>query len=137
MTKLTSKSRNKIPNSEFGLPSERKYPISDKSHAANAKARATQMVKKGKLSMASKAKIDKKADRMLSGSDYKDQQMRMQAMKHAKKDMSMKKVKAVNKKSDSSKSAKMTPMKKMKATKAKKGASAQSMSPPKIKANCM
>ena len=37
----------------------------DKSHAANAKARATQMVKKGKLSPASKSKIDAKANKVL------------------------------------------------------------------------
>lgn len=65
MAKLTSKVRNKIPESKFGLPGERKYPIPDKNHAANAKARATQMVKKGRLSPASKAKIDAKANRVL------------------------------------------------------------------------
>lgn len=40
MAKLTSKSRNAIPSSEFGLPKQRKYPEQDKAHAANAKARA-------------------------------------------------------------------------------------------------
>ena len=65
MSKLTTKVRNKIPKSEFGMPGERKYPINDKNHARNAKARASQMVKKGKLSEASKEKIDAKANRML------------------------------------------------------------------------
>ena len=65
MAKLSSKSRNKLPKSEFGLPGERKYPMPDKSHAANAKARATQMVNKGKLSASSKAKIDAKANKIL------------------------------------------------------------------------
>lgn len=37
----------------------------DASHAANAKARASQMVKAGKLSPSSKAKIDAKANRIL------------------------------------------------------------------------
>jgi hypothetical protein len=37
----------------------------DASHAANAKARATQMVNAGKLSAASKKKIDAKANRIL------------------------------------------------------------------------
>jgi len=37
----------------------------DKSHAANAKARATQMVKAGKLSSSSAAKIRAKANRIL------------------------------------------------------------------------
>lgn len=65
MAKLTTRKRNKIPKSEFGLPGERKYPMPDKSHAANAKARATQMVKKGKLSPGAKSKIDSKANRIL------------------------------------------------------------------------
>jgi hypothetical protein len=65
MAKLTAKARKKIPKSEFGIPSERKYPMPDKSHAANAKARATQMVKAGKLSKSAEAKIDKKANRVL------------------------------------------------------------------------
>lgn len=65
MTKLTTKARKALPKKSFGLPGEGKYPMPDKSHAANAKARATQMVKKGKLSPASKAKIDAKANRIL------------------------------------------------------------------------
>lgn len=65
MAKLTSKTRAKIPKKEFGLPGEKKYPLNDKSHAANAKARATQMVNKGKLSEASKEKIDAKANKVL------------------------------------------------------------------------
>lgn len=65
MSKLDSKDRNKLPKSDFGLPGQKKYPMPDKSHAANAKARATQMVKKGKLSPASKAKIDAKANKKL------------------------------------------------------------------------
>lgn len=65
MGKLTAKQRKKLPKSDFGLPGSEKYPMEDKSHAANAKARATQMVKKGKLSPSSKAKIDAKANRVL------------------------------------------------------------------------
>jgi hypothetical protein len=65
MVKLNAAKRKKIPTSKFGLPGERKYPMPDRSHAANAKARATQMVKRGKLSSSSKAKIDAKADRIL------------------------------------------------------------------------
>jgi hypothetical protein len=65
MAKLTTKKRNKIPKSEFGMPGERKYPMLDKSHARNAKARASQMVKRGKLSKASEEKIDAKANRIL------------------------------------------------------------------------
>ena len=65
MAKLTSKSRNAMADSTFGLPGERKYPMPDKSHAANAKARATQQVAKGNLSSSSKAKIDAKANKIL------------------------------------------------------------------------
>jgi hypothetical protein len=65
MAKLTAEKRKKVPKSKFGLPGEKKYPMPDKSHAANAKARATQMVKKGKLSASSKAKIDAKANKVL------------------------------------------------------------------------
>ena len=62
---LTAKKRKKIPASKFGLPGSRKYPMPDRSHAANAKARATQMVKRGKLSSGAAAKIRAKANRIL------------------------------------------------------------------------
>lgn len=67
MAILKAKTRNKLKASTFGLPGERKYPMPDKSHAANAKARATQMAAKGKLSSASKSKIDAKANKILKG----------------------------------------------------------------------
>lgn len=63
--KLTAKKRNALPKSTFGLPGSRKYPMPDRAHAANAKARATQQVNKGNLSPSSKAQIDAKADRIL------------------------------------------------------------------------
>lgn len=65
MAKLKSSTRNKLPSSDFGMPGERKYPMPDKAHAVNAKARATQMVKKGKLSPSTAAKIKAKANRKL------------------------------------------------------------------------
>lgn len=65
MAKLSSGARDALPKSQFGLPGSGKYPMPDKSHAANAKARASQMVKAGKLSSSSKAKIDAKANRVL------------------------------------------------------------------------
>ncbi len=65
MAKLTAAKRKKIPKKEFGLPGEKKYPMPDKSHARNAKARASEMEHKGKLSASSRAKIDAKADRIL------------------------------------------------------------------------
>lgn len=65
MAELTAKKRDSEPKSDFGLPEERKYPMPDKSHARNAKARASQQKKKGNLTSAEKAKIDRKADRIL------------------------------------------------------------------------
>ena len=65
MGELTERKRNAEPKSDFGLPDERKYPMPDKSHAANAKARASQQVKKGNLTKAQETKIDRKADRIL------------------------------------------------------------------------
>ena len=65
MAKLTAAARKRIPSSEFGLPKSRKYPMENRSHAANAKARATQMVKTGRLSASSAAKIRAKANRIL------------------------------------------------------------------------
>jgi hypothetical protein len=62
---LSSKARKKLPASEFGEPKERKYPVNDRAHAANAKARASQQEKKGNLSSSEKVKIDRKADAVL------------------------------------------------------------------------
>ena len=68
MAELKAKTRNALADRVFGLPGSRKYPMPDRSHAANAKTRATQMVKRGKLSAASAAKIRAKANRMLGES---------------------------------------------------------------------
>ena len=65
MAVLKSKERNALPASAFGLPGARKYPMPDKSHAENAKARATQMVDKGMLSKVDEKKIDRKADAII------------------------------------------------------------------------
>jgi hypothetical protein len=67
MADLKASTRNALPSSKFGLPGERKYPMPDRSHAANAKARATQMVKAGRLSASSAAKIRAKANAVLGG----------------------------------------------------------------------
>jgi len=67
MAKLTTKARKKLPKSEFGLPGEKKYPMPDKAHAANAKARASQEVKKGNLTVSQEKKIDAKANKILKG----------------------------------------------------------------------
>ena len=66
MATLNEKKRDSLKSSTFGLPDERKYPMPDKSHARNAKARASQQVKAGNLSKADEKKIDRKADRVLN-----------------------------------------------------------------------
>jgi hypothetical protein len=65
MTKLDTQDRKKIPAKKFAEPSKRAYPIEDKAHARNAKARASQAVKAGRMSKAEEAKIDEKADAVL------------------------------------------------------------------------
>jgi len=59
MAVLTTKERKALPAGKFAGP-DRSYPIPDKAHAANAKARAAQFA-----SPALKAKIDAKANRVL------------------------------------------------------------------------
>ena len=65
MSELSTKKRKSLPDSTFGLPSERAYPMPDKSHARNAKARASQQAKQGSITKSEKKKIDRKADRLL------------------------------------------------------------------------
>jgi len=64
MAKLTDKARKVLPKSEFAGP-DRSYPVNDKSHARNAKARASQAVSAGRMSKSTEAKINAKADRVL------------------------------------------------------------------------
>ena len=64
MAKLTTSARKKLPSKAFAGP-DRSYPVEDKPHAANAKARATQMVKAGKLSVEAEKKIDARANKVL------------------------------------------------------------------------
>ncbi len=66
MAELDAAHRNKLPNSKFAEPDKRVYPIEDKSHARNAKARASQAVKAGRMSKAEAGKIDRKANHVLS-----------------------------------------------------------------------
>ena len=63
--RLTSAKRKKLPKSEFGLPGERKYPMPNRSHAANAKARASEEEHKGRITPGQKREIDAKANRIL------------------------------------------------------------------------
>ena len=65
MTKLDTTGRRKLPAQDFAEPGKRAYPIEDKAHARNAKARASQAVKAGRMSKTEEGKIDKKADAVL------------------------------------------------------------------------
>lgn len=80
--KLTTTARKALPRSDFGLPGKKAYPIPDKSHAANAKARATQMENEGKLSAGAKARIDSKADKILSEGKEKGKSVPKQGHTH-------------------------------------------------------
>ena len=68
MTRLTEQKRDSLPDSTFGLPEEHKYPMPDKAHARNAKARASQQQHKGTITAAEERKIDRKADKVLGKS---------------------------------------------------------------------
>ena len=67
MAKLTAAARRRIPKSEFAGPHE-SYPVNDKPHARNAKARASQAVNAGRMSRSEEHRIDAKADRVLGKS---------------------------------------------------------------------
>lgn len=62
MAKLTTKARNALPATSFAGPG-RSYPVPDKAHAANAKARASQFA-----TPSVKAAVDAKANKVLYGS---------------------------------------------------------------------
>ena len=65
MAKLSAKQRKRIPKSKFGLPGKRAYPMNDRSHAANAKARARQQLNAGRLSRSGFDQIVAKANKIL------------------------------------------------------------------------
>jgi hypothetical protein len=64
-SKLTTAARKKLPSSDFALPG-RRFPVEDKAHARDAKARASQALNAGRLSAADKTKVDHKADAVLA-----------------------------------------------------------------------
>ena len=68
---MKAKTRRKLKKSQFGLPGRRKYPMPDKAHAVNAKARAKQQRKRGKLSRSAYEKIVAKANKVIKRSKRK------------------------------------------------------------------
>lgn len=61
MARLTTKARKALPAKDFAGPG-RSYPVNDRAHAANAKARAAQFA-----SPSLKAKVDARANKVLKG----------------------------------------------------------------------
>lgn len=65
MATLSAAARDKLKPGQFAGP-DRSYPVLDKAHAGNAKARASQAVAAGRMSEDQEAKIDAKANRVLA-----------------------------------------------------------------------
>lgn len=65
-SELDAEDRSKLRSKTFGLPAQRKYPMPDREHAANAKARAKQQLDAGHLSPEDYKKIVSKADGILN-----------------------------------------------------------------------
>ena len=75
MAELSAKKREKLPTKDFGLPEKARtktakkqsgnYPMPDKKHARNAKARAAQQKQAGRLTEGERERIDRKADKVL------------------------------------------------------------------------
>jgi hypothetical protein len=62
---MKASTRRRLPKSKFAQPGQRKYPIHDRKHAANAKARATQQYKKGRISKSTRDRIHARANKVL------------------------------------------------------------------------
>jgi hypothetical protein len=81
MAKLSAKKRAKLPAKAFGLPEKARskkarkesgnYPIPDKGHAISAKRLAAKQRKDGNLTKDEFDRINRKADKVLEGSQAK------------------------------------------------------------------
>ena len=76
MPKLSTSARKELKKSDYGIPAKvgkggkneagkGAYPMPDKSHAVNAKARASQQVAKGNLSKSAQKQINAKANKII------------------------------------------------------------------------
>ena len=72
MGKLDTAERKKLPKAAFGEPGKRAYPMPEKGHAIAAKARASEMEHRGRLSKAEETRIDKKADKVMDHKKHID-----------------------------------------------------------------
>jgi hypothetical protein len=66
MSVLSAAARKKIPSAKLGEPGKRAYPMPDREHAANAKARAKQQLHKGRLDRQTYEHIVRMADSILA-----------------------------------------------------------------------
>jgi len=66
MAKLTAAARKSMPKSEFAGPN-RSYPVPDRQHAGNAKARADQAYEAGHISGSQYERIVARANKVLKG----------------------------------------------------------------------
>ena len=62
---MTTKQRKELKPSQFAGP-DGSYPIPDRAHAIDAKARAAEEHNKGKLSLAQQKAIDAKANAVIA-----------------------------------------------------------------------
>jgi hypothetical protein len=65
MARLKAGRRKRLRRSQFALPGSRRYPVDTRARAANAKARATQQYRKGRISKSTRDRIHAKANRVL------------------------------------------------------------------------
>jgi hypothetical protein len=63
--KMTAARRKKLPDTAFALPKRRKFPIPDPAHAQNAKARATQALKRNTITEHEYFQIFRRAERVI------------------------------------------------------------------------
>lgn len=68
---VSAKERKDLPKSKMGLPSQGKYPMPNRSHAANAKARAKQQLDAGHITSSEYNSIVAKANAILNASHSK------------------------------------------------------------------
>ena len=62
---LSERQRDRLPDKAFGIPAQRKYPMPDPAHAANAKGRAKTAKQRGELTAKQYDAIVRKADRVI------------------------------------------------------------------------
>ena len=89
MAKLTTKGRKGLKASQFAGP-DKSYPVPDKAHAGNAKARASQAVNAGRMSKSTELKIDAKANKVLGKSSEKPEAPRPKRVKTDRGDFTIK-----------------------------------------------